>query len=106
MTSTPPQACGLLLALWAAPLATGRLISEADASDPRFAAALVGRRCELLWPDDGLWYLVEILEVDASPAAMATAGGATARARYSSGEEEVLSLLEVAQKGELSLLAD
>lgn len=83
----------------AAPLATGRLLTEADVADARSVAELlVGRRCELLWPDDGLWYLVEILDVDA--------GAATARARYSSGEEEVLSLLEVAQKGELSLLAD
>ena len=86
-----------------APLATGRLISSADAADPTFTAALVGRRCELLWPDDGLWYLVEILEVDSSSGASA---GTTARARYSSGEEEVLSLQEVAEKGELSLLAD
>ena len=83
----------------AAPLATGRLITERDVSDQRFTSALVGRRCELLWPDDGLWYLVEIVEVDSSAAMK------TARARYSSGEEEVLSLVEVAEKGELSLLA-
>lgn len=82
----------------AAPLATGRLLTESDVSDSAFALSLACRRCELLWPDDGLWYLVEILEVD--PRA------ATARARYSSGEEEVLSLLEVAEKRELSLLAD
>ena len=87
----------------AAPLATGRLVSSADAADPAFTAALVGRRCELLWPDDGLWYLVEILEVDSNSSSGA---GTTARARYSSGEEEVLSLQEVAEKGELSLLAD
>ena len=88
----------------AAPLSTGRLLSAADVSDPRLAAALAGRRCELLWPDDGLWYLVEIVEVTAG--APGSGAAATARARYSSGEEEVLSLLEVADKGELRLLAD
>ena len=48
--------------------------------------------------------IVEIVEVTAG--APGSGAAATARARYSSGEEEVLSLLEVAVKGELRLLAD
>ena len=40
----------------------GRLLTYADISQ-----GLVGKRGELFWPDDNLWYLVEIHSVSAGP---------------------------------------
>lgn len=37
----------------------GRLLTYQDIS-----SSLVGKRGELFWPDDNLWYLVEIHTVD------------------------------------------
>ena len=39
--------------------ALGRLLTHGDINE-----RLKGRRAELLWPDDNLWYLIEIHEVD------------------------------------------
>ena len=39
--------------------ALGRLLTHADINE-----RLKGRRAELWWPDDNLWYLIEIHEVD------------------------------------------
>lgn len=53
----------------------GRLLTYQDISP-----ALVGKRGELFWPDDNLWYLVEIHTVDlenrkVGGAVMCTRGG-------------------------------
>ncbi len=38
--------------------ALGRLLTHSDINE-----RLKGRRAELYWPDDNLWYLIEIHEV-------------------------------------------
>lgn len=58
--------------------------------------ALVGRKAELLWPDDGKWYLIVILELDVK--------NRMAKVCYATGEEETLSLDEAIENKEICLL--
>lgn len=59
---------------------------------------LVGRHAELFWPDDNLWYLIEIQEV--SPATK------EARVLYSTGDFETLNLEETARDMHMVLIPD
>lgn len=52
---------------------------------------------QLKWPDDGLWYLVEIVSV--------APRSSKATVRYTSGEVEALDLDEVVRDGHMSLLS-
>ncbi|KAK9788296.1 hypothetical protein WJX73_004548 [Symbiochloris irregularis] len=74
-----------------APLATGRLLTYADVG-----AGLKGRQAELFWPDDKLWYLVEIIGIN-----MKTR---SAKITYTSGEEEELKVDEIIREGHMSLI--
>ena len=74
-----------------APQAVGRLLTTADISH-----ALKGRRAELFWPDDNLWYLIEVTDVDV--------GGKRAAATYVTGETEELDLAEIVREGHMSLI--
>ena len=71
--------------------APGRLLTYADISE-----ALAGRKAELYWPDDNLWYLIQIQGVDVT----------TRRAQilYTTGEAETLSLDDIVREGHLSLI--
>ncbi len=55
-----------------------------------------GRRAELYWPDDNMWYLIEISDVAMQDR--------SAHIVYSTGETEVLNLDEIAQDGHMSLI--
>lgn len=68
-----------------------RLIRHEDVSP-----ALKGRQAELFWPDDKMWYLVEIHSVNVR--------GKTAKIIYASGEHEELDLEEIIRDGHLALL--
>eukprot|EP00198_Chlamydomonas_reinhardtii_P014339 XP_001703676.1 predicted protein [Chlamydomonas reinhardtii] len=59
---------------------------------------LVGRHAELFWPDDNLWYLIEIQEVYAAQR--------EARVLYSTGDFETLSLEETARDMHMVLIPD
>ncbi|PNH02542.1 PHD finger protein ALFIN-LIKE 1 [Tetrabaena socialis] len=61
---------------------SGRLLKADDVSP-----ALKGRQAELFWPDNQLWYLVEIINVNAKTK--------QAKIVYASGEEEDLDLAEI-----------
>ena len=62
----------------------GRVLTQAD-----ITGALVGKQAELLWPDDGLWYLIKITAVDLREH--------TADIQYITGEtENGLNLEEIA----------
>jgi hypothetical protein len=74
-----------------APTAGGHVLRMEDVSE-----TLVGKQAELLWPDDGKWYLIVILDVDLQRR--------VAKVRYATGEEEELELDEVIEKEEMSLL--
>lgn len=74
-----------------APSEEGRPLVLEDVSP-----SLVGRKAELLWPDDAKWYLIVFLELDVK--------SRTAKVCYATGEEEKLSLDEVIQNKELMLL--
>jgi hypothetical protein len=55
-----------------------------------------GRRAEMYWPDDNMWYLIEIIDVNMQDR--------SAHIVYSTGETEVLNLDEIAQDGHMSLI--
>jgi hypothetical protein len=75
-----------------APNPAGRLLRAAD-----IGPGLVGRYAELFWPDDALWYVVQIASVDAR--------AHTAKIIYSTGEEEDDAPLdEFARDKQMSLL--
>lgn len=74
-----------------APQAVGRLLTHAD-----ITPALVGRRAELYWPDDALWYVVQFTAVDVSARRAAIA--------YATGETEVLNLDDIIADGHMSLM--
>ncbi|KAG2434312.1 hypothetical protein HYH02_012334 [Chlamydomonas schloesseri] len=59
---------------------------------------LVGRHAELFWPDDNLWYLIEIQEVYVAQR--------EARVLYSTGDFETLSLEETARDMHMVLIPD
>lgn len=73
--------------------AGGRLLTYQD-----IALHLQGRRAELYWPDDNLWYLISIEIVDLL----------TQRASimYSTGETEELNLNDIVKEGHMSLIPD
>ena len=73
------------------PLGTGRKLVEKDVN-----ANLKGRQAELYWPDDNLWYLVEILAVNQK--------GKKATIQYTTGETEELELGEIIRDGHMSLI--
>lgn len=58
---------------------------------------LIGRRAELYWPDNNLWYLIEIRAVNL--------GARTASILYTTGEVEELDLDEIVKEGHLSLIS-
>ncbi|BDA48142.1 probable inhibitor of growth protein 1 homolog at N-terminal half [Coccomyxa sp. Obi] len=76
-----------------APQALGRLLTHADINE-----RLKGRRAELYWPDDNLWYLIEIHEVDTT--------NHKAQIMYVTGETEELDLLEIVREGHMSLISE
>lgn len=57
---------------------------------------LRGRQAELYWPDDELWYVIEIHSVDVA--------NRTAKIMYRTGETEVLNLDEIIREGHMSLI--
>ncbi|KAG2486955.1 hypothetical protein HYH03_014452 [Edaphochlamys debaryana] len=71
---------------------SGRLLKAED-----MTPALKGRHAELFWPDNQLWYLVEIINVNAKTK--------QAKIVYASGEEEDLDLAEIVREGHMALLA-
>lgn len=73
------------------PQAPGRLLMASD-----IGPGLVGRRAELYWPDNNLWYLIEIRAVNL--------GSRTASILYTTGEVEELDLDEIVKEGHLSLI--
>lgn len=73
--------------------ALGRLLTHGDISE-----RLKGRRAELYWPDDNLWYLIEIHEVMLDQH--------KARIMYVTGETEELDLLEIVREGHMSLISE
>ena len=72
--------------------ALGRLLTMDDISKD-----LKGRRAELWWPDDSLWYLIEIHDVDIPLK--------KAHITYVTGETEVLDLLDIVREGHMSLIS-
>mmetsp|Transcript_1715 Transcript_1715/g.3843 ORF Transcript_1715/g.3843 Transcript_1715/m.3843 type:complete len:239 (+) Transcript_1715:182-898(+) len=73
------------------PLGTGRLLVEADVGP-----ALKGRQAELFWPDDNLWYLIEIQNINVRQK--------HAKIMYTDGSTEELELDEIIQDGHMSLI--
>ncbi|KDD72157.1 hypothetical protein H632_c3773p0, partial [Helicosporidium sp. ATCC 50920] len=73
------------------PQAPGRLLTAAD-----IGPGLVGRRAELYWPDNNLWYVIEIQSVDLV--------SRKASIFYTTGEAEVLDLDDICKEGHLSLI--
>lgn len=73
--------------------ALGRLLTHADVNE-----RLKGRRAELYWPDDNLWYLIEIHDVDTT--------NHKAQIMYVTGETEELDLLEIVREGHMSLISE
>lgn len=71
-------------------LPAGRLLTHADINP-----ALRGRKAELFWPDDHMWYKVEIHSINTR--------NRTAKIQYSSGEFEELELEEIIREGHMSL---
>lgn len=57
---------------------------------------LQGRQAEMYWPDDNMWYLIEIHTVNAV--------NKTAIIVYRTGEVEELNLSEIANEGHMSLI--
>jgi len=57
----------------------------------------VGKQAELLWPDDGQWYLIQITAVNLA--------ARTADILYMTGEtEQGISLDDTSSKGEMSVI--
>jgi hypothetical protein len=73
------------------PQLPGRLLTAAD-----IRADLRGRHAEMFWPDDRLWYLIEIHRVNVEDR--------TATIVYRTGEVEDLNLAEIARDGHMSLI--
>ena len=73
------------------PNPAGRMLRQSDVGP-----ALAGRFAELLWPDDTLWYVVQIVSVDAR--------ARTAQIVYSTAEQEELDLDEILRDSHMSLL--
>jgi hypothetical protein len=70
----------------------GRVLTQADIS-----TSLVGKQAELLWPDDGRWYLIKIKAVNVAES--------TADIIYLTGETEAgLNLEEIAIKKEMRII--
>jgi hypothetical protein len=69
----------------------GRVATPADVGP-----ALVGRQCEMYWPDDSTWYLVEVTALD--PATR------EATVLYKTGEVETLVIDEAVRDEHLRLL--
>ncbi|KAG2494428.1 hypothetical protein HYH03_007480 [Edaphochlamys debaryana] len=76
--------------------ATGGLVRYLCQDD--IGEALVGRHAELFWPDDNLWYLIEIQEVQV--------GSREARVLYSTGDFETLNLEETARDMHMVLIPE
>ncbi|EFJ41980.1 hypothetical protein VOLCADRAFT_107495 [Volvox carteri f. nagariensis] len=76
--------------------ATGGLVRYLCPEDIR--EDLVGRHAELFWPDDNLWYLIEIQEVNVTTR--------EARVLYSTGDFETLNLEETARDMHMVLIPD
>jgi hypothetical protein len=75
------------------PQLPGRLLRLED-----ITGALVGKLAEMFWPDDNMWYLIEIQRVNPIDK--------TATIVYKTGEIEDLNLQEIAQEGHMSLIDD
>lgn len=75
------------------PLRSGRLLVHEDITPD-----LKGRDAELFWPDDMLWYLVQIQSVNSR--------NKSARITYTSGETEDLDLEEIIREGHMSLIPE
>lgn len=73
--------------------AGGRLLTYHD-----ITPELQGRRAELYWPDDNLWYLISIEHVDLLTQ--------KASIMYSTGETEELNLNDIVKEGHMSLIPD
>jgi hypothetical protein len=73
------------------PQAPGRILTVADINQ-----GLVGRKAEMYWPDDRLWYLVEIRHVDPKTR--------HAQILYTTGEAEHLDLVQIANDAHMSLI--
>lgn len=72
--------------------AAGRILKPHEIS-----LALVNKQAELLWPEDKLWYLIQITHVDLV--------SKIANILYITGEtEEGINLEEIASKGEMSMI--
>jgi len=73
------------------PLGIGRLLTQNDVN-----LDLRGRQAELFWPDDNLWYLIEIQNVNVRQN--------QARIMYTDGSTEELELEEIIRDGHMSLI--
>lgn len=73
------------------PLPSGRFLRIDD-----ITPALKGRRAEMFWPDNQLWYVVQILSVNLRTR--------QAKIVYATGEEEELDLQEVIQEKHMTIL--
>eukprot|EP00775_Hariotina_reticulata_P012435 gene12435-12572_t len=73
------------------PQLPGRLLQISD-----IKADLQGRQAEMYWPDDNMWYLIEIHRVNVIDK--------TATIVYRTGEVEELNLQEIANEGHMSLI--
>jgi hypothetical protein len=73
------------------PQAPGRILVVTDINQ-----GLVGRKAEMYWPDDRLWYLVEIRHVDPKTR--------HAQILYTTGEAEHLDLVQIANDAHMSLI--
>jgi hypothetical protein len=79
------------------PQLPGRLLRMEDITG-ELVGKLAGRLAEMFWPDDNMWYLIEIQRVNP--------GDKTATIVYKTGEIEDLNLQEIAQEGHMSLIED
>ena len=75
----------------AKPLGIGRLLTDNDVN-----LDLRGRQAELFWPDDNLWYLIEIQNVNTRQK--------QAKIMYTDGSTEELDLEEIIRDGHMSLI--
>ncbi|MEW5305346.1 MAG: hypothetical protein WDW38_005613 [Sanguina aurantia] len=73
------------------PQAPGQFLGDAD-----IGPGLIGRHAELWWPDDSLWYLIEIQEVDMA--------SKRAKVLYSTGDIEELELEQTAKDRHMVLI--
>mmetsp|Transcript_9953 Transcript_9953/g.18792 ORF Transcript_9953/g.18792 Transcript_9953/m.18792 type:complete len:239 (+) Transcript_9953:241-957(+) len=73
------------------PLGIGRLLTDNDIGND-----LRGRQAELFWPDDNLWYLIEIQNINVRQK--------QAKIMYTDGSTEELDLDEIIRDGHMSLI--